>query len=54
MVKEVLLRRKIKKANGDFSTFMSRGAKQSDVATLLKLAAKKANADQRRVMSSVK
>lgn len=54
MVKEALIRLKIRKAKGDFSTFMSREASQSDVTALLKIAAKKANAEQRRVISSHK
>lgn len=54
MVKEAILRIKIRKAKGDFSVFMSRDASQSDVTALLKIAAKKANAEQRRMMSSPK
>ena len=54
MVKEALLKRKIRKAKGDFSVFMSRDSSQADVTALLKLAAKKANVEQRKMISSAK
>ena len=53
MVKKAILRYKIRKANGDFSVFMSR-RNQTDIASLLEFAAKKANAEQRKLVSSSK
>jgi|GEM_PF-4342644 len=54
MVKKAILLFKIRKANGDFSVFMSRHTKQSDVTSLLEYAAKRANEKQRQVVSSTK
>ena len=54
MVKKAILRFKIRRANGDFSLFMSRKANPSDVVSVLEFAAKKANAEQKRLVSSAK
>lgn len=54
MVKEAILKLKIRKANGDFSVFMSRKTKRSDVTSVLEYAAKKANKKQREMVSSSK
>ena len=54
MVKKAILMFKIRKANNDFSVFMSRKTKPSDVTSLLEYAAKKANEKQRQLVSSAK
>lgn len=52
MVKKAILKLKIRKSGGDFTTFMTRKNNHADVEALLKYAAKEANAKQRKVMSA--
>lgn len=54
MVKTTLLKLKIRKASGNFSTFVGQKGNTSDIEALLKYAAKKANAEQRKLVSSAK
>lgn len=50
MVEKTILKMKIKRAGGDFSVVMSRKAKSKDVIAILNYAAKKANAEQRKLV----
>lgn len=54
MIEKAILQRKIKHADGDFSKFMSRRTKTSDVVRVLSYAAKKANAEQQRLVGTTK
>jgi len=54
MVKKAILKLRIKKANGDFATFMSRKTSHENTTSVLYFAAKKANAKQRELVSSTK
>lgn len=54
MIEKAILQRKIKRANSDFSQFMSRRTKPNDVVRVLNYAVKKANAEQQQLVASVK
>ena len=54
MLKEALLKRKIRKAKGDFTTFVTSKDGRANVEAILKYAAKKANEEQRRIVQSAK
>lgn len=54
MIEKAQLKRTIQKtSNGDFSTFMTH-ANRKDVVRVLSYAAKKANTDQKKLVTSVK
>jgi len=52
MIEKALIQRKIKQADGDFSTFMSKRTSSKDVVRVLNYVAKKANSDQRKIVNS--
>lgn len=54
MIEKAIIQRKIKRANGDFSRFMSRNTSANDVERVLNYAAKKANSEQQQLVASVK
>lgn len=51
IIERAIIQRKIKRANGDFSRFMSRNTSANDVERVLNYAAKKANSEQQLVAS---
>jgi len=52
VIQKIFLKRRIKRAGGDFSVVMSSTANAADVRAILKYAAKKANAEQRKLVTS--
>lgn len=55
MVEKVFIQRSIKKkANGDFSTYMSRNTDTKDIERVLNYAAKKANQAQKELVDKAK
>lgn len=51
-IQRMIIKRRIKRAGGDFSVVMSRRSNSDDVVSILKYATKKANAEQRKLVSS--
>lgn len=52
MVEKAILKMKIKRAGGNFSTVMSRRTKSAEAVSVLKYAAKKANLEQKKLVTA--